>query len=70
MRSHRILPFFLTVALLVQPGVALAQSADDFPGASKWRRWALAAGGAVLLGSVATLTDQAGEQARRHVRMQ
>lgn len=67
MKSQPILALILAVALVVQPAALAAQSDPGFEGASKWRRWALAGAGALVLGGVATFTDQAGDQARTGV---
>lgn len=67
MRFRRSLASFLVLSALLQPDALLAQAAgqDDVP--SRWRRWVGAATGAVILGGVASFTDQAGEQARTGV---
>jgi hypothetical protein len=57
----------LALSLLLQPGTLIAQSAEQEDAPSRWRRWVGAASGAVILGGVASFTDQAGDQARTGV---
>jgi len=63
----RVLALCLALAVSLQPAALVAQSADEVEVPSKWRRWAGAAGGALIMGGIASLTDQADEQARSGV---
>jgi len=67
MTTTRVLAACLALAVSVQPAALTAQSADEVEVPSRWRRWAGAAGGALIMGGVASLTDQADEEARSGV---
>jgi len=67
MRFRTTLTLMIALAVITQPGLASAQSVEEAEGATKWRRWAGAATGALVLGGVASFTDQAGDQARTGV---
>ncbi len=67
MKLHPIVAVVLTLALVVQPPSLSAQSAEATEDPSRWRRWALAGAGALVLGGIASFTDQAGDQARTGV---
>ena len=57
----------LALSLLLQPGTLIAQSAEQEDAPSRWRRWVGAASGAVILGGVASFTDQAGANSYKNV---